>query len=166
MSEPRVFDVRDGLTPEVLEDLRRARRVSLAVKDARTAALGYWVEATDPPAKPVQEIRIALLRCEGVGGQPGRAPQAVVSPPQGPVLRMVRRPLAPFSGVLLDLADTQADAFWGRVLGLLRAGDVVVVGRDWSWGALPALRIGNGKMTLAWLRLPSRRLEARKRPAA
>src|SRR5947209_2627305 len=42
MSEPVVFDVRAGLTQEVLDGLRRAERVTMAAKDMRTAVLGYW----------------------------------------------------------------------------------------------------------------------------
>jgi hypothetical protein len=163
MTAPRLVDVRDGLTQEVVEDLRLARRVSLAIKDARTAALGYWVETTNSRGQPVEQLRIALLRCEGVGE--ARLPAQPARQPQGVVL-MFPRPLAPLSGVLLDVADAPHDVFWGRVVGLLRPGDVIRVGRDWSSGAWPALRIGDGKTTFAWLRLPSKRLLAGERPAA
>ena len=47
--------MRGGLTPDVLESLRRADRVSLAIKDNRTAVLGFWI---------ADELRVALIDAE------------------------------------------------------------------------------------------------------
>ena len=55
MENPATFDARSRLPPEVLDDLRRAHRVVVALKDRATAILGYWVKADhpdDPRARP------------------------------------------------------------------------------------------------------------------
>lgn len=41
-AEPLVFDARQQLSAAALGELRQARRLALAVKDGRTAVLGYW----------------------------------------------------------------------------------------------------------------------------
>jgi hypothetical protein len=40
---PRVYDARQGLPEPAILELRRATRLSLAIKDSRTAVVGYWV---------------------------------------------------------------------------------------------------------------------------
>jgi hypothetical protein len=55
MAQSHVHDLRGGLTPDVLESLRRADRGSLAIKDNRTAVLGFWI---------ADELRVALIDAE------------------------------------------------------------------------------------------------------
>jgi len=118
MSEPRVVDVRGGLSEEVLDGLRRATRVLLALKGPLTAGLGYWVD---------DELTIALIRNS----------HAMVVRPSAPASSTGSSELMPVetarvlsSGVILDVHDAQADAFWSRAVGVLRAGDVVFVASE------------------------------------
>ena len=144
MPEPRVIDVRNGLNQEVLDDLRRAERVVLIPKGDRSAALGYWLGADD--------LRIAVLRMDGLPWI--RVPQAMpLLFPSGQVVRPRHRFVR---GVLMDIQDPQHDEFWGRLMGFLRAGDVLRLAADQVHGRRPVLRVSNGQTVLAQVDLPRR----------
>lgn len=55
------FDARDGLSAEVLHDLRGAHRVVVALKDRDTAALGYWIKTEHPDQQDSEEFRLVIL---------------------------------------------------------------------------------------------------------
>lgn len=55
-----MFDARNGLSPEVLDELRNARRVMLALKDRQTAVLGYWLADDDRLHSVVLPARVHL----------------------------------------------------------------------------------------------------------
>jgi hypothetical protein len=121
MTEPRVVDVRDGLSEEVLDGLRQATRVLVALKSPLTAVLGYWRD---------DELTIALIKnSHAMMIRPSAGPPIEPAPPYRP-MRPVPSANVIAHGVLLDVHNAQADAFWSRVVGVLRAGDVVYVANE------------------------------------
>jgi hypothetical protein len=61
--KPRVFDARGGLPEPALHELRHAMRLSVAVKDERTAVLGYWVP--DPSVGEPRPERFGAIVLSG-----------------------------------------------------------------------------------------------------
>ena len=106
MAEPLVFYARGGLQPEPLKGLKRADRITVAIKDERNAVLGYWVK--DANGRPTEKLGIILVE---------RDPTTVL-----PAERQV----------IVDLEDLQHDKVWRRSIGLLRSRDVLSV--RWSPG--------------------------------
>ena len=110
MNQPHTYDGRQGLQPEALAELRRAERVTLAVKNGRVAALGCWTPAPDDHKLALtglilldlEQTRRFRLHAPGPGGQRG-----------------VR--------LLLDIEHARGDERCNRALDLLRPGDVVRV---------------------------------------
>ena len=144
--EPRLLDVRAGLTEEALDGLRAAQRVSVAVKDARTAAIAFWVN---------DQLSIALVRCDAQTLL--RIPRVMLHPPVGP--RLVRALPRRLEGVLLDIPQAQQDSFWSRVTSVLRVGDVIRIAAD-SSSLKATLFIEVNGAQVAGIRLPSRASEA------
>jgi hypothetical protein len=62
----RTFDARDGFSSEVLQELRSATRVVLALKDRNTAALGYWVVIPRPDQHDAEEFRLVVLHAHAM----------------------------------------------------------------------------------------------------
>ena len=149
MAEPRVIDLRNGVTQEVLDDLRRARRVVLMPKGVRTAALGYWVEDDGQ-----EQLRIALIGSEGL-------PWIRVPPRAATGLELSGASIRPVGGghrlvrgVLMDIQSPQQDDFWTRFVSLLRVGDVLRLGVDAVTARRPVLRVSNGRTTFALVNVP------------
>jgi hypothetical protein len=143
--EPRVLDVRRGLTEEVLDHLRRARRVVLVPKGNRTAALGYWLD---------EQLHVAIFNSEGL-------PWIRVPPQSTPPLQLVGAPFRTVgrghrfaSGVLMDIPDAQQDDFWTRFTSLLRPGDVLRLGVDPLTARHPVLRVSTARTTFAVVNIP------------
>jgi hypothetical protein len=101
------FDARDGLSAEVLHDLRAAHRVVLALKDTNTAALGYW---THPDQQVDEEFRLVILRARA---SPARGHEVSEEQP-------------------LTIAAARDDLLWQEALKHLHPGDVATV--DWAVG--------------------------------
>ncbi len=143
MVETRVWDVRSGLTPEVLAGFRRAQRVSLAVKDNRTAVLGFWVG---------DELQVALIESEPLVMLVRRGPPLDLG---GSIQKFSpRHATRPVGGVLFDTDAAGADAFWSRLLGLLREGDIVRLGEDHDKPGLVLLHVYVDKSRVASIRVP------------
>jgi hypothetical protein len=152
MAEPEVVDLRPGLTAEFLEGMRRADRVVIAAKGLNTGALGYWLD---------EHLTIGVLECAiaRVIRIPRRNEvQVQLTPTTVPGSEVALQP-----GVLLDL-HTAGDEFWGRVLGVVRAGDTLRVAPDPDKPGTPALYVFSHGVRVALLRLP--RPPARRRSAA
>lgn len=110
MEHLNTYDARKGLQPEALDELRRAGRVTLAVKDDMVAALGYWV--LPPEAQEVKQAGVILLDLEKTRLFPQRS----------------ARPLSCGQvHVLLDIQKARDNERWTRALDLLRPGDIVRV---------------------------------------
>ena len=110
MAEPKVFDARRGISREALQELRRADRVTFALRDDATVVLGYWTQ--DAPSLEGAPLGVVVLRREHLRLRPGeRAPG-----------------LVPFFRLLADIPHAQKDKRWKRTLSMLRVGDVVTVG--------------------------------------
>jgi hypothetical protein len=62
MAEPLVFDIREGISPEALERLRRAERIVLLPKDTQTSALGYWVTEVAAAEEPTSQLYALIIR--------------------------------------------------------------------------------------------------------
>jgi hypothetical protein len=140
------------MSVEVLEGLRRAQRVSLAVKDNRTAVLGYWVD---------EELNVALLESGPfLLHVPRAAPNDVVVG-SGPFTHKfsLRGTPRPRPGVVFDTSTAAADSFWSRLLGVVREGDVIRLGDDHDNPGLVLLHVYANKSRVASIRVP------RKRPA-
>jgi transcriptional regulator with XRE-family HTH domain len=71
-SLPEIRDARAGLTDEVLDGLRRAERVVLAAKDARTGILGHWVGPN---------LTVALIAADPLFTLMRRAPRQMAEQP-------------------------------------------------------------------------------------
>jgi hypothetical protein len=142
MAEPRVVDVRDGLTAEVLDGLRRADRVVLAVKGADTAVLGYWIGEELGMALIASAVTRMLLAPHRVGSE--------LTPDMRPAMVHPRSP----GGVVLDIAHAREDEFWSRALGVLRVGDVLRVAHDAEAPSRAALQITSQGARVGSLRLP------------
>jgi hypothetical protein len=160
MPEPRVVDLRHGLTQAVLDDLRGARRVVLMPKGNHTAALGYWVEEHGE-----EQLRIALFGSEGLPWI--RVPPQPLTPvlSAGAVVRPVGRAHRFVRGVLMDIHSPQDDEFWTRFISLLRPGDLLRLGVDPVTARRPVLRVSNGRTIFAVINVP-RASQSRSSPAA
>ncbi len=142
MADPLVVDIRKGVTEDILDGLRRAERVLLAAKGLNTGALGYWID---------DQLTIAILACamSRIIRLPARSkvlyelPTAFVP---GGQRRLTRGPM-------LDIV-TADNEFWSRVLGVVRAGDVLRVAPDPEHPGNPALYVSSHGMRVALLRLP------------
>jgi hypothetical protein len=115
-------DIRLGLPQNVLDDLRRAQRISLAVKNTQSGLLGYWID---------DELHIALLESEPLWEL--RYPQlGTLTEGQGegqaPIVRGASA--VQLKGVILDIPEAQLSDTWSRLLGLVRVGDVLRLGMD------------------------------------
>jgi hypothetical protein len=149
VADPPVIDLRRGLTQEVLDQLRRARRVVLMPKGDRTAALGYWLDedgeerlcvgvlASD--GLPWLHVPVRMLTAFELSGSPFHA--------VGPGHQFAR-------DVLLDIHDPQHDDFWSRLTSLLRPGDVLRLGVDATTGRRPVLRVSTARTTFALINVP------------
>jgi hypothetical protein len=144
VSDPRVVDIRSGLTEEVLDGLRRADRVVLAVKTSQTAALGYWVG---------DELTIAVLA--SAFSQVMLLPHQMIEGFGAPAVSTLKQP-ARQRGVLLDVPHAAEDDFWGRVLGVLRPGDVVMVTHDTAAPRRAAVQVSSHGQRVVSLTLPKR----------
>jgi hypothetical protein len=130
--DPIVFDARNGIPAEALDQLRQASRIVLGTKDARTAVLGYWrPKSADPDA----DNRMGVLLLERYG--PGPASMAE----NDGLLRIGFRE----SAVWPLTIDAQQDERWRRILAMLQPGDLVQVDstRSVSWRT-PCLDIRHG----------------------
>jgi hypothetical protein len=103
------FDARQGLFPEVLQDLQQVHRVALALKDRRTAVLGYWIRVHSPGGQGTDKLRAVLL------------PAQVHAPTD--------QDLSTKCPVIIDL--TRGTAEWEKAVERLKPGDVMTV--DWDW---------------------------------
>jgi hypothetical protein len=144
-----VFDLRNGLTQEVLDDLRRARRAVLMPKGDRTAALGYWIDEDGQ-----EQLRVALFGSDGLPWI--RVPPRAATPLElaGASVRPVGRGHRFVRGVLMDIQSPQQDEFWTRFVSLLRPGDVLRLGVDAVTARHPVLRVSNGRTTFALVNVP------------
>ena len=142
MAEPLVFDIRKGLTEDILDGLRRAERVLLAVKAFNTGALGYWID---------DQLTIAILECAmgRIIRLPARSEILFEMPTPFVPGRQRRLPRSP----MLDIA-TAGNEFWSRVLGVLRVGDVLRVAPDPDHPGNPSLYVSSHGVRVALLRLP------------
>jgi len=104
------FDARDGLSTEVLQGLRGAHRVVLALKDRNTAALGYWIKTHRPDQQDTEEFRLVILHAKAslTHGQQVSDEQPLI------------------------IGAAQDDLFWQEALKHLHPGDVAIV--DWAVG--------------------------------
>jgi len=125
-----VFDARAGLSAAVLDDLWRANRVLIQLKDRRVAALGYWIATPGggEPA-PTEELRIVILPA-----QASLTPRYELSQEQP-----------------LTIANAQNDVLWQRALEHLHPGDVATVHWAIGWAAvsLSVARRASGRAA-AW----------------
>lgn len=147
MAEPKVFDARHGLTADVLEDLRRSQRVSLAVKDLRTAALGFWIG---------DELRVALVASDPLLLHIRRVSRADLSEGQMHVFRP--QGVRPKRGVIFSTENAGSDAFWSRLIGVLREGDTLRIAEDSDKPGLLQVQVFAGGSRVASLRVPRRQL--------
>ena len=104
------FDARQGLSPDVLQDLRQAHRVAHALKDRHTAVLGYWIKVHSPGGQDMDELRAVL-------------PPATVYAP-------ANLDLSAKCPVIIDMSRGTAE--WGKAIKPLRTGDVITL--DWKEG--------------------------------
>lgn len=147
MAEPKLFDARHGLTADVLEGLRRSQRVSLAVKDLRTAALGFWVG---------DELTVALIDSDPLLLHIRRVSRADLSAGQMHVFRP--QGVRPKPGVIFSTENAGSDAFWSRLSGVLREGDTLRLAEDFDKPGLVQVQVFAGGSRVASLRLPRRQL--------
>jgi len=108
------FDARDGLSSEVLQDLRGAHRVILALKDRGIAALGYWIKAQRPDQQDAEEFRLVILH-------------AKVSLTHGHQVSEEQP---------LTIGVAQDDLLWQEALKHLHPGDVATVHWAVGWAAV------------------------------
>jgi len=143
MPEPRVHDIRRGLTPEVLDSLRRAQRVSLAVKDMRTAVLGFWMG---------EELSVALIDSDSLLLEIRAVTAGDIS---GAIHTFKPRPTPPPAHrVVWTTQSAATDPFWSRLLGVLREGDVVRLANDQDKPGMLLLHVYANQSRVASLRLP------------
>lgn len=143
MAEPRVYDARSGLTSEVLDRLRQAQRVSLAVKDRRTAVLGFWIG---------EELSVALIDTDSLLLEIRRV---TTDDLHGAVSTFRPRPAPPPSQrVVFTTKSAASDPFWSRLLGVLREGDVVRLANDHDKPGMLLLHVYADQSRVASLRLP------------
>lgn len=119
MTETAVFDAREGLPQEALEELKRAERITAAVKDAQTAALGYWLTEADQEGESTERLGVILV-------------QRQADPRASAGLKG--------SGLVLDIENAQQDQFWQWVVTMLHPEDVLRVKTGLS-ARLPALEV-------------------------
>jgi len=134
--DPIVFDARDGIPAEALDQLRKSTRIVFGIKDARTAVLGYWrPQVTESDGEDDDRMGVVLLDRYGLGpastmGNDGH-------------LRNAQREAAVWPLTI----DAQQDQWWGRILAMLQPGDLVRVDSTrWS-RRLPSLEIRSGDFT-------------------
>src|SRR5262249_37769141 len=140
---PRVVDIRSGLTEEVIDGLQRATRVILAVKNPKTAVLGYWLD---------DELTIALIK--GSGGLLIKIPPQPLLP-AGPIQQLrIGRTRA--EGVLRHIRKPASDGFWDRVLSVVRPGDVLYLSAETNELGRHALHVEADGARVASLLLPKR----------
>ena len=145
MAEPVVVDIRKGLSPEVIAGLRRAERVLIGAKGLNTGALGYWVD---------DQLTICVLECATA--------RVIRLPSRREIMYEMPTPYVPgvrprrlMPGVMLDIA-TSDNEFWGRVLGVIRPGDVLRIAPDPDHAGNEALYVTARGVRVAMLRLPRR----------
>jgi hypothetical protein len=134
--DPIVIDAREGIPAEALDQLRKATRIVIGIKDARTAVLGYWrPESADAD---VDEDRMGVVVLTRYG--PGPAPMAGSVRVQTAHWRQ--------SDVWPLTIDAQQDERWGRILAMLQPGDLVRVESTRSgFQRMPGLDIRNGSFS-------------------
>jgi hypothetical protein len=111
--QSQVFDARHGLSAEAISELRHADELALAVKDATTAILGYWVHEVGPNGLPNERMGAVVLPSEV-------APNAAAAP--------------------MRIQRAQLHGGWqGLVRGYLHPGDTPVAA---VWRAELCLRVG------------------------
>ena len=148
MAEPKVFDARHGLTADLLEGLRQAQRVSLAVKDLRTSALGFWVG---------DELRVALVDSDPLLLHVRRVSRAELASGQTHVFRP--QGVRPKLGVIFSTENAESDAFWSRLIGVVREGDTLRIAEDFEKPGLLQVQVFAGGSRVASLRVPRRQLK-------
>ena len=112
------FDARDGLSREVLQGLRGAHRVVLALKDRDTAALGYWIKTQHPDQQDSEEFRLVILHAN------------TSHLPHGLQISDVQP---------LKIGVAQDDLLWQEALEHLHPGDRVIV--QWIGGPATAVSL-------------------------
>jgi hypothetical protein len=143
MAQPRIYDVRRGLTADLLLGLRRADRASLAVKDDRTAAFGFWVG---------DELGVALIESDPLIMQVRRLAPADVP---GTMLRFSPRPAQRRPrGVVFDTHTAAMESFWSRLLGLVRPEDILRLGQDFDKPGRLLLHVYANQSRVASMRVP------------
>jgi hypothetical protein len=115
MAEPIVFDARDGLQAEVLQQLMSADRVTVGLKDERTAVLGYWIRTAENDA--LEQLGVIVL------------PWTLG--PEQPTAR--RKPIEP-PWARVDIQQARDNPHWQRILSMLRPGDRLTVGSENLFG--------------------------------
>jgi hypothetical protein len=94
-----MFDARNGLSAEVLDELRSARQVMLALKDQQTAVLGYWLaddERLHAVVLPARVHRTAGCRFED------EQPLVIAAPEQDALWRGAARYLRPHQRIQVE----------------------------------------------------------------
>ncbi len=122
---PPVHDARHGLPAQALDELRQATAVTLAVKDAQTAVLGYWVLAAGPDDLP-HECFGAVLVPSQVDARSAPAPTLIARAPlsagwQG----VVREHLRPGDTPVAEVWDGQLCLRIAPLPGAALASEVV-----------------------------------------
>jgi hypothetical protein len=134
--DPIVIDAREGISAEALDQLRKATRIVIGIKDHRTAVLGFWrPQVTD--SDEGDDDRMGALLLERYG--------------PGPVSRVGDDGLIRFahreSAVWPLTIDARQDERWSRIVAMLQPGDLVLVDSTrWS-RRMPGLEIRHGDFT-------------------
>lgn len=114
MANPMVYDAREGISAEALDELRAATRLVLAFKDANTAVLGFWRQRPGEPGAEDEQMGVVMLRRFGPMPYRNTKDLELIQPFDQ------RRP------AVWPLADdAQHDPVWTRILAMLQPGDVV-----------------------------------------
>jgi hypothetical protein len=136
MANPIVFDAREGISAEALDELRAATKVVMAMKDARTAVLGYWRQNPDEPGAADEQMGVVVT------GRYGPGPVAALV--EGRTQLVGRWS----SRVWLLAAGGEHDEVWRRVVAMLQPGDIVLVNSTRpGWQSMPGLEIRRGAFT-------------------
>ena len=152
MANPIVFDAREGISAEALEELRAATRVVMAMKDARTAVFGYWRQDPDTPDAPDEQMGVVVI------GRYGPGP--VTTQVEGRT-RLIGRWA---SRVWRLAAGGDQDEVWKRVVAMLQPGDMVLVNSTRpGWQSTPGLEIRRGEFTAY---VPLREADLAQRPGS
>jgi len=120
-----ILDARHGLPAQALDELRQATEVTLAVKDAQTAVLGYWVLEAGPDGQPHERFGAIVVSSQV---DPGTAPaptQIARAPLSAGWQGVVREHLRPGDAPVAEVWDGQLCLRVGPLPGAALAGEVV-----------------------------------------